>query len=154
MFHDQPSDTDSSADEDFDIKEEPEDIDQVKVTNTELQKDLINTNETKSDNLKSVTIDITDDNEVNNKVTHGDNTLKLKEEKDKVIKVESVPSIFIPVNRDEKIQEGRLKLPILGEEQAIMEAIRENPIVLLAGETGSGKTTQVPQFLYEAGYAR
>ncbi|XP_054284834.1 probable ATP-dependent RNA helicase kurz [Macrosteles quadrilineatus] len=148
-----PSDTDSSADEDVDIKEEPEDIDQVKVTNTELQKDLINTNETKSENLNSVTIDITDDNEINNKVTHKDNTLKLKEEKDKVIKVESVPSIFIPVNRDEKIQEGRLKLPILGEEQAIMEAIRENPIVLLAGETGSGKTTQVPQFLYEAGYA-
>jgi ATP-dependent RNA helicase DHX37/DHR1 len=35
-----------------------------------------------------------------------------------------------------------------------MEAIKENSIVLLAGETGSGKTTQVPQFLYEAGYAR
>lgn len=35
-----------------------------------------------------------------------------------------------------------------------MEAISENPIVILCGETGSGKTTQVPQFLYEAGYAR
>lgn len=71
-----------------------------------------------------------------------------------VAEKESVPTIYIPVNRDKKIQESRLKLPILGEEQTIMEAIRENPIVLLAGETGSGKTTQVPQFLYEAGYAR
>lgn len=35
-----------------------------------------------------------------------------------------------------------------------MEAINENPIVIICGETGSGKTTQVPQFLYEAGYAR
>lgn len=35
-----------------------------------------------------------------------------------------------------------------------MEAISENPIVIICGETGSGKTTQVPQFLYEAGYAR
>ena len=33
-----------------------------------------------------------------------------------------------------------------------MEAINENSIVVLCGETGSGKTTQVPQFLYEAGY--
>ena len=34
-----------------------------------------------------------------------------------------------------------------------MEQINENDIVIICGETGSGKTTQVPQFLYEAGYA-
>ncbi|KAM8960068.1 putative ATP-dependent RNA helicase DHX37 [Pelodytes ibericus] len=64
----------------------------------------------------------------------------------------SQPAIFIPVDRSPEIQEGRLKLPILAEEQVIMEAIKESPIVVLCGETGSGKTTQVPQFLYEAGY--
>jgi ATP-dependent RNA helicase DHX37/DHR1 len=64
------------------------------------------------------------------------------------------PAVFVPVERSPKIQESRLKLPILAEEQAIMEAISENHVVILAGETGSGKTTQVPQFLYEAGYAR
>ena len=36
----------------------------------------------------------------------------------------------------------------------IMEAIHDNDIVLICGETGSGKTTQVPQFLYEAGYTK
>lgn len=51
-------------------------------------------------------------------------------------------------------QEARQKLPILGEEQAVMECINENPTVIICGETGSGKTTQVPQFLYEAGYAQ
>ncbi|XP_047448704.1 probable ATP-dependent RNA helicase DHX37 [Mugil cephalus] len=65
----------------------------------------------------------------------------------------SQPAVFIPVDRSPKIQEARLKLPVLGEEQVIMEAVRENPCVVICGETGSGKTTQVPQFLYEAGYA-
>ncbi|XP_069727447.1 probable ATP-dependent RNA helicase DHX37 [Phaenicophaeus curvirostris] len=63
------------------------------------------------------------------------------------------PAVFVPVDRTPEIQEARLKLPILAEEQVIMEAISENPIVIICGETGSGKTTQVPQFLYEAGYA-
>lgn len=68
--------------------------------------------------------------------------------------VSSKPAVFVSVNRTPEIQEARMKLPVLAEEQAIMEAITENPVVIIAGETGSGKTTQVPQFLYEAGYAR
>ncbi|XP_076585956.1 putative ATP-dependent RNA helicase DHX37 [Chaetodon auriga] len=68
-------------------------------------------------------------------------------------KTPSQPAIFIPVDRSPEIQEARLKLPVLAEEQVIMEAVRENPCVVICGETGSGKTTQVPQFLYEAGYA-
>ncbi|XP_006874585.1 PREDICTED: probable ATP-dependent RNA helicase DHX37 [Chrysochloris asiatica] len=63
------------------------------------------------------------------------------------------PAVFVPVNRTPDMQEERLKLPILAEEQVIMEAVAENPIVIVCGETGSGKTTQVPQFLYEAGYS-
>ncbi|XP_012684041.2 probable ATP-dependent RNA helicase DHX37 isoform X2 [Clupea harengus] len=63
------------------------------------------------------------------------------------------PAVFIPVDRLPEIQAARLKLPVLAEEQVIMEAVRENPCIVLCGETGSGKTTQVPQFLYEAGYA-
>lgn len=63
------------------------------------------------------------------------------------------PTKYVHVSRSKEIQAARIKLPILSEEQVIMEAINENLIVILAGETGSGKTTQVPQFLYEAGYA-
>lgn len=58
----------------------------------------------------------------------------------------------VNVDRPVDIQAGRLLLPILSEEQPIMEAIRLNPVVIICGETGSGKTTQVPQFLYEAGF--
>ncbi|XP_060848731.1 probable ATP-dependent RNA helicase kurz [Rhopalosiphum padi] len=57
------------------------------------------------------------------------------------------------INRTSEIINSRSKLPIIGEEQVIMEAISENDVIIVVGETGSGKTTQVPQFLYEAGYS-
>ncbi|EDV25287.1 uncharacterized protein TRIADDRAFT_24488, partial [Trichoplax adhaerens] len=46
----------------------------------------------------------------------------------------------------------RLQLPILSQEDSIMAAIKENPVTIICGETGCGKTTQVPQFLYEYGF--
>ncbi|PKY06818.1 putative DEAH-box RNA helicase [Aspergillus campestris IBT 28561] len=58
----------------------------------------------------------------------------------------------VPVNRTEEIQNARLGLPVVGEEQKIMEAIHNNPAIVIWGATGSGKTTQLPQFLFEAGY--
>lgn len=58
----------------------------------------------------------------------------------------------VAVSRTDDIQEARLKLPVVAEEQKIMEAIHNNDIVVVCGATGSGKTTQVPQFLFEAGY--
>ncbi|KAF2826150.1 P-loop containing nucleoside triphosphate hydrolase protein [Ophiobolus disseminans] len=58
----------------------------------------------------------------------------------------------VNVERSAEIQESRLQLPIVAEEQKIMEAIHNNDVVVVWGATGSGKTTQVPQFLYEAGY--
>lgn len=59
----------------------------------------------------------------------------------------------VHVERPSKIQEARLALPVVAEEQKIMEAIHNNDVVIIWGATGSGKTTQVPQFLFEAGYA-
>lgn len=58
----------------------------------------------------------------------------------------------ISVKRPPAVEEARLALPIVAEEQKIMEAIYNNPVVVICGATGSGKTTQVPQFLYEAGF--
>ena len=58
----------------------------------------------------------------------------------------------VQVERPEEIQTARLALPVVAEEQKIMEAIFNNDVVIISGPTGSGKTTQVPQFLYEAGF--
>jgi ATP-dependent RNA helicase DHX37/DHR1 len=58
----------------------------------------------------------------------------------------------VAVKRPPEIQAARIQLPVVGEEQKIMEAIHNNNLVVVYGATGSGKTTQVPQFLFEAGY--
>lgn len=58
----------------------------------------------------------------------------------------------VHVERSEEIQQTRSALPILQREQEIMEAVHNNPVVIVKGDTGSGKTTQLPQFLFEVGY--
>ncbi|KAH3685556.1 hypothetical protein WICPIJ_003482, partial [Wickerhamomyces pijperi] len=63
------------------------------------------------------------------------------------------PAKFITIERPQAIQDSRMDLPVYAEEHRIMEAINHHDVVILCGETGSGKTTQVPQFLYESGYA-
>jgi RNA helicase HrpA len=45
------------------------------------------------------------------------------------------------------------ELPILAKKKEILDAIRANQVTIVVGETGSGKTTQIPIFLYEDGYA-
>lgn len=58
----------------------------------------------------------------------------------------------VHVSRPDEVEKKRKDLPIIMMEQEIMEAINEHSTVIICGETGCGKTTQVPQFLYEAGY--
>lgn len=68
------------------------------------------------------------------------------------IPLSNVVRKVIMVERTAEIEAIRSSLPIVGMEQEIMESISENDVVVLCGETGCGKTTQLPQFLYEGGY--
>lgn len=65
-------------------------------------------------------------------------------------------AIYVPVHRKPEIVAVRETLPVRHEEQQIMEAILDpnHDCVLIAGETGSGKTSQVPQFLWESGFGQ
>ncbi|KAF7315767.1 hypothetical protein MIND_00092700 [Mycena indigotica] len=49
------------------------------------------------------------------------------------------------------IQEQRQDLPIARGREALVHEISANEVTILIGETGSGKTTQVPQYLLDAG---
>jgi RNA helicase HrpA len=44
-------------------------------------------------------------------------------------------------------------LPIYQEKSRILEALAKNQVIVVESPTGSGKTTQLPIILYEAGYA-
>jgi ATP-dependent RNA helicase DHX37/DHR1 len=70
------------------------------------------------------------------------------------IKYRKLLSKCVSVTRDDSIQATRLLLPVCGMEQEIVETIQMNDVVILCGETGSGKSTQVPQFLYEMGFGK
>lgn len=51
--------------------------------------------------------------------------------------------------RNPMIEAQRSQLPVYMHEQEIIEAVRHHDAVVVTGATGSGKTTQVPQFLLE-----
>ncbi|RCH94132.1 DEAH-box ATP-dependent RNA helicase prp22 [Rhizopus stolonifer] len=51
------------------------------------------------------------------------------------------------------IQEQRESLPTFKLRASLIEAVRENQMLIVVGDTGSGKTTQMTQYLAEEGFA-
>jgi ATP-dependent RNA helicase DHX8/PRP22 len=51
------------------------------------------------------------------------------------------------------IKQQRESLPVFAFRSQLIKAVHENQILIVVGETGSGKTTQLTQYLAEAGFA-
>jgi ATP-dependent RNA helicase DHX8/PRP22 len=60
------------------------------------------------------------------------------------------PTFGIRDNRS--IKEQRESLPIHKLKEQLVQAVADNQVLVVIGETGSGKTTQMTQYLAEAGY--
>ncbi|XP_061655818.1 3'-5' RNA helicase YTHDC2 isoform X1 [Phyllopteryx taeniolatus] len=58
-------------------------------------------------------------------------------------------TVVPPKRRTSEFDTFRCSLPVCEHEEEIVRLISENRVVLIVGETGSGKTTQIPQFLLD-----
>lgn len=65
---------------------------------------------------------------------------------------EKQPEMTKSEKRKMTIQEVRRSLPVYPFRESLLAAIRDHQVLIVEGETGSGKTTQIPQYLYEAGF--
>ncbi|XP_053079345.1 pre-mRNA-splicing factor ATP-dependent RNA helicase DHX16 isoform X2 [Acinonyx jubatus] len=54
----------------------------------------------------------------------------------------------------ESIQAVRRSLPVFPFREELLAAIANHQVLIIEGETGSGKTTQIPQYLFEEGYTK
>ncbi|XP_028278046.1 ATP-dependent RNA helicase DHX33 [Parambassis ranga] len=66
------------------------------------------------------------------------------------------PGMLLPRkgNASTPIDVQRKQLPIYQAKPQLLNQLRQLHSAILIGETGSGKTTQIPQYLYEAGIGR
>ncbi|XP_076357902.1 ATP-dependent RNA helicase l(1)G0007 isoform X2 [Tachypleus tridentatus] len=56
--------------------------------------------------------------------------------------------------RKKSILQQRQYLPVFAVRQELLTIVRDNNVVIIVGETGSGKTTQLTQYLHEEGYSK
>ena len=116
-----------------------------------IKKDI--TNITNKDNKVITNKDITNkamtnkDNDKDNH-NHNNNYKKIKIEHESNNTKSYTTSISKTTN---SIQASRLSLPIYEAKDLIIKTILENNMIVIVGETGSGKTTQIPQFLLSHG---
>ena len=62
------------------------------------------------------------------------------------------PPQSVEQDEQEIIGLGNRELPAINHKNEIIDAVENNKVVISTGATGSGKSTQIPQYLYEAGY--
>ena len=92
------------------------------------------------------------DNRVKNKKRHPSKQYE-EDEDDTSMKEEEKVLEMRPATKHEKILEVRKKLPIYSYREDFLSALQDHQVLVLVGETGSGKTTQLPQYLHEVGYS-
>lgn len=115
---------------------------------TETKKARITEHDTESDQTSQTMIQ-------NGAVSHEENIPRFKGPSRNGT-AKSVPNTGLANLRDKArvLLETRKKLPIFAHADEIRAHLRRTDVMLLVGETGSGKSTQVPQFLIDEDWCR
>ncbi|AET37866.1 DEAH-box RNA-dependent ATPase PRP2 Ecym_2113 [Eremothecium cymbalariae DBVPG len=58
------------------------------------------------------------------------------------------------IEHTQSMKAARKSLPVYSFREELLKAINEHQVLIVVGETGSGKTTQLPQYLVEDGYTK
>jgi len=53
-----------------------------------------------------------------------------------------------------KLRDAQANLPVARYQNEIIEMVKAERVIVLAGDTGCGKSTQIPRYLYEAGFRK
>jgi hypothetical protein len=83
-------------------------------------------------------------------------TSKKKKKKPALVELRECARLFLDFKMKkgfkelETLSSTKACLPITAWKAAILDAVHAHPVVLVAGDTGCGKSTQVPQFLLNA----
>jgi len=76
----------------------------------------------------------------------------IEEERQNVVETASLPVLYNP-NASFSIERQRQSLPVFRYRNHILYLVENYRTVVIVGETGCGKSTQIPQYLIEAGWA-
>lgn len=53
-----------------------------------------------------------------------------------------------------KLRDTQANLPVARYKEEIIEMVKMEKVIIVAGDTGCGKSTQIPRYLYEAGFRK
>lgn len=102
--------------------------------------------------------DVEDDDGDYRKQAQYAEAIKVKDTEGNIVEVDGETSSKAGAVSDfaktKTLREQREYLPVFAVRQKLLSIVSDNQVVVVVGETGSGKTTQLTQYLHEHGYTK